>query len=90
MILCIFYTDSPSPAETDSEDELIFNRILEVNKGNAIKVLLIYGLSADLGGQQGRYNALAQSMQTFFLSYTYIREKPPETGHREHLVWVIY
>ncbi|NXJ16154.1 ASTL metalloendopeptidase, partial [Odontophorus gujanensis] len=34
-ILCIFYTDSPSPIESDSEDEVIFNRILEVNKDSS-------------------------------------------------------
>uniref|UniRef100_A0A8C3LBD1 Metalloendopeptidase n=1 Tax=Chrysolophus pictus TaxID=9089 RepID=A0A8C3LBD1_CHRPC len=38
VILCIFYTDSPSPTEIDSEeseDEVIFNRILEVNKDSS-------------------------------------------------------
>lgn len=40
-----FCIESPSPTETDSEDELVFNRILEVNKGNASKALLIMGLS---------------------------------------------
>lgn len=54
MILCIFYTDSPSPTEIDSEDEVIFNRILEVNKGNAIRVLLTRSVSADLGEATGK------------------------------------
>lgn len=45
MILCIFCTESPSPIETDSEDEVIFNRILKVNKGNTVKALLLLGLS---------------------------------------------
>jgi len=42
--LLYFCTASPLPTETDSEDEIIFNRILEVNKGNATNALLIMGL----------------------------------------------
>ncbi|NXC12917.1 ASTL metalloendopeptidase, partial [Corythaeola cristata] len=34
-ILLYFCAESPLPTETDSEDELIFNRILEVNKGSS-------------------------------------------------------
>lgn len=50
MIPLYFCAESPSPTETDSEDEVIFNRILKVNKGNATKDLLIMGLSLVLLG----------------------------------------
>lgn len=88
MILYFFYTDSPSPTEIDSEDEVIFNRILEVNKGNAITVLLIHGLSADVGEATGKVRCLSTVSANIF-SVLYICKKPSETGHREHLVWVL-
>lgn len=50
MILLYFCAESPSPTETDSEDEVIFNRILTVNKGNATKALLIMGLPVAFWG----------------------------------------
>lgn len=69
-----FHTESPPPTETASEDEVIFNRILEVNKGNATKALLL------LGGDGGR-TMFCQNLCKYFsrLTHHHVRDAQRQT-----------
>lgn len=66
-----FHTESPPPTETASEDDVIFNRILQVNKGNATKALLL------LGGD-GEVQCLVKICASISPSYTPPRKRGPD------------